>query len=518
MGSQDSGYLTGNRGVFVSPQSIRGNAATVDESYVAGDVLDSDGFNEDGLTGFMDEGYKDTLQDYLGKTCRKEPLTKEREIEIGRTIKHGNEDLKKGLLMTGYGAGKISELLYQCLVGDAESRSGKYEYFHVKRKKILEHSPPLSDNEKPNKRFTVPEIVKKSLQSARVRIESIMKKKLSEKYEKRLRRDIKNIHHGIVAMLMPLDMEYKTAVGLLKDLNNYKKRLERIGRRINSESAGRMTRNAHMLLVEEIGDLPEDFLESVYELNRTYESVEKARKELIEANMRLVVNIAKNYRRRGLPFRDLIQEGTIGLMRAVEKWDYERGFKFSTYASYWIRQSITKAVHETARTIKLPQHIYEKLSVIRRTYNDLWNRLGRYPNIEELSEACGVPVEKLRFIINYVPLSVDNLIMDGGGEKFGYVLKDKDHAYPAEECASRDMHDNMSEKIEEVLGTLDYKQAEIIRRRYGLDGGKPLTLEECGRVFGVTRESIRQIEKKAIKRLRGSKRKLESVYRQMTED
>ena len=243
-------------------------------------------------------------------------------------------------------------------------------------------------------------------------------------------------------------------------------------------------------------------------LRRTLEPVIEdgvlAREHLIKANTRLVVSIAKRYIGRGVPFLDLIQEGNLGLMKTVEKYDYQRGFRFSTYATWWIRQTISRAIADQARTIRVPVHMIDRIRQLYRATNKLEQRLGRAPTLEELAGEAGMTVHKVQWImkVSWLPLSLESPVGDDEDSELGHFIEDESSLTPMQSAYQSLLRD----KLEEVLTTLAPREARVLRLRFGLDDGNSYTLEEVGQKFGLTRERIRQIEVRALRRLRHPRR------------
>jgi RNA polymerase primary sigma factor len=322
------------------------------------------------------------------------------------------------------------------------------------------------------------------------------------------------------AVLENIERRRRRSVTLLEELSLRTQRLLPCMKRLQQISA-RMTdlqdqiRNLQDLdsavdersvIQKELDDLicltmesPNSLAEKMDFLQLRYEEYEKAMQDLSGGNLRLVVSIAKKYRNRGLTFLDLIQEGNTGLMRAVDKYEYRRGYKFSTYATWWIRQAITRAIADQARTIRIPVHMIETMSRLRAAGRDLLQELGREPSVEEMAEIADVPLEEARRVlrISRQPISLDKPIGEGEDNSFGEFVEDKSNDSPVSNAASEMLKD----KIDCVLKTLTYREREIIKLRYGLGDGYTYTLEEVGRIFKVTRERVRQIEAKAVRKL-----------------
>jgi len=272
----------------------------------------------------------------------------------------------------------------------------------------------------------------------------------------------------------------------------------------------RMAQRNIKRLEKEAGNSYDELKIVVDRIDRGEKQAHEAKMKVVEANLRLVVSIAKKYTNRGLQFLDLIQEGNIGLMRAVDKFEYQRGYKFSTYATWWIRQAVTRAIADQARTIRIPVHMIETINKLSRIQRFLVQELGREPTPDEIAEKMQMPVEKIRrvFKIAMQPISLETPIGEDGDSHFGDFIPDEDAQSPVSATAFK----LMQEKIEKVLNTLTEREQKVLRLRFGIGGSDfPRTLEEVGTIFNVTRERVRQIETKALNKLRHPKRRKELI-------
>ena len=267
------------------------------------------------------------------------------------------------------------------------------------------------------------------------------------------------------------------------------------------DADGMLADDSVKLYLKEIGRIPLLTTEEEIKLaERMANGDPAAKKRLSEANLRLVVSIAKKYVRRGMQFLDLIQEGNLGLIKAVDKFDYTKGFKFSTYATWWIRQAITRAMADQARTIRVPVHMVEVINKLSRVQRQMLQDLGREPTPDELARELDMPVEKVQEVQKYgrEPISLHTPLGEDGDSEFGDLIEDTDAIAPSDAVA----FSLLQEQFKQVLETLSPREAGVIKMRYGLEDGQPKTLDDIGRVYGVTRERIRQIESKTMSKLR----------------
>ena len=310
----------------------------------------------------------------------------------------------------------------------------------------------------------------------------------------------------MLTLVEELSLRTKRVSPLIKELRGFADRIDEVRRELAElKATDAPTDKIHSVkaellqLTRRVLESPSSLRRRAEQARRQYKEFENVKRELSSGNLRLVVSIAKKYRNRGLSFLDLIQEGNTGLMRAVDKYEYRRGFKFSTYATWWIRQAITRAIADQARTIRIPVHMIDVLTKLRNTAKALQQDFGREATYEEISKASGIPLDETERVleIGRHPVSLDRPVGDSDDCNFGDFVEDQGTDNPSK-LANNGL---LRERIEELLKTLTYREREIIRLRYGLADGYSYTLEEVGRIFKVTRERVRQIEAKAVAKL-----------------
>jgi RNA polymerase primary sigma factor len=438
----------------------------------------------------------DPVRMYLTQMGEIPLLTREQEISLAKKIEVTRKRFRRHLLESDYALKLSMDILLKVHRGELPfDRTIKVSVTEgLEKNQILGRMP--------HNLKTLESLRNKSAQDFEVILdsESLATEIVASRHGISLRR------RKMVTLLEELSLRTQRLQPTMRRMEQISRRMTELQRQLDSLKNLKSARDQRANLQKELRDLMIMTLESPISLSERIEAIrerfaayEQAMRDLSAGNLRLVVSIAKKYRNRGLSFLDLIQEGNTGLMRAVDKYEYRRGYKFSTYATWWIRQAITRAIADQARTIRIPVHMIETMSKLRKVSKRLLQEKGREPTIEETAEAAGVSLEETRRVlkISRHPISLDRPVGESEDSYFGDFIEDESTESPVH-TATQEM---LKDKIDVVLKTLTYREREIIKLRYGLGDGYTYTLEEVGRIFKVTRERVRQIEAKAVRKL-----------------
>lgn len=456
----------------------------------------------DGIDFEQDEGSRkidDPIRMYLTQMGEIPLLTREEEIHLAKMIEITRKRFRRELLESDYAMAGTIEVLNRVHASELPfDRTIKVSVTEgLEKTQILARMP--------HNLRTIQHMRQRYVEDAQ---SLILDASISGEERKARETELRNLRMKTITLVEELGLRTQRLQLVMKKLEQISQRMTDLERRLNrirrietpaaqQEKATIQAELKDLMLMTL--DTPASLRERVRRINRRFSEYERAMQDLSGGNLRLVVSIAKKYRNRGLSFLDLIQEGNSGLMRAVDKYEYRRGYKFSTYATWWIRQAITRAIADQARTIRIPVHMIETMSKLRRVAKDLLQELGREPTVEEMAEFAEVTIEEAKRVLSISrhPVSLDRPVGESEDSYFGDFVEDQSSDSPVS-SATQEM---LKDKIDSVLKTLTYREREIIKLRYGLGDGYTYTLEEVGRIFKVTRERVRQIEAKAVRKL-----------------
>ena len=457
--------------------------------------------------GVMPEKIDDPVRMYLTQMGEIPLLTRDQEIHLAKTIEITRKRFRKKCVGSGL-----------CMTSALKTLE------EVERGELaFDRTLKVNPNPKPDDDPKIVETLGKNFLAKRLPVNlvtiRVLLARIKDAYrvllDQSLTKDqrsaqlehVQNVRRKLVILIEECHLQVKKVRPYMDLLDAHHREMRAVDRKILALKTAKKSGAALKELEDRLIELEYQAMEPGERLKRRLDQIrlhfaeyEEAKRQLSSGNLRLVVSIAKKYRNRGLSFLDLIQEGNTGLMKAVEKYEYRRGYKFSTYATWWIRQAITRSIADQARTIRIPVHMIETMSKLRNVTKKLVQQKGREPSVEEVAEATGISVDEAKRVIKISkhPISLDRPIGESDDSYFGDFIEDESAESPVQAAG----HEMLKERIDEVLSTLTFREREIVKLRYGIGDGYTYTLEEVGRIFRVTRERVRQIEAKAVRKLR----------------
>ena len=439
----------------------------------------------------------DPVRMYLTQMGEIPLLTRAQEIFLAKRIELTRKHFRRKVLASDFAISSAARTLRQV-------QSGELPFDRTMKICISENLAKTTIIHRTPENLATAE---KLIEANREDYERLTAPRVAEAERDRLQRRMRTRRQKCVQLLEELSLRTSRIQAIMKKLMAIHAKLVEIGRRLEELGPGAQDAAERTALQEErdglarlAGESADQLADRVRRIEKCFGEYEEAKRNLSGGNLRLVVSIAKKYRNRGLSFLDLIQEGNTGLMRAVDKYEYRRGYKFSTYATWWIRQAITRAIADQARTIRIPVHMIETINKLIRTSRYLVQELGREPNPEEIAERMDIPLEKVRKVLKIAkePISLETPIGEEEDSHLGDFIEDKNTASPVDSVINIDL----AEQVDKVLGSLTPREERVLRMRFGIGEKSDHTLEEVGQDFEVTRERIRQIEAKALRKLR----------------
>lgn len=438
----------------------------------------------------------DPIRLYLSQMCEIALLTREQEISLAKKIEITRRKFRRAVLGNDFALRQTVEILRKVAAGVLPfDRTIKVSLTERLTKEQISARMPHNLR-------TLDCLIEENRRD----FQDVVRKSTSEQTKANAKKNYQRRRLKSLVLVEELSLRSRRVIPLMKQLEQFSARMDYLQSRISflqgsSSNFAELNRCVGELrhLIMTTQESPRSLRHRVEEFRRNFKEYEAVKRQLSSGNLRLVVSIAKKYRNRGLSFLDLIQEGNTGLMRAVDKYEYRRGFKFSTYATWWIRQAITRAIADQARTIRIPVHMIDVLSKLRNIQKRLTQELKREPSMFEIAEVAELSIEEVQRVLDIGrhPISLDRPVGEGEDNAFGEFIEDPSSDSPVRNASNGVLRD----RIDSLLKTLTYREREIIRLRYGLTDGYSYTLEEVGRIFKVTRERVRQIEAKAVAKL-----------------